>query len=187
MPTPARTSLDAIVAAAGEILEADGLPGLTMHRVADAVGVRPPSLYKRVSNRAALVRLISEAAFGELGEALEVAATSGDPTADLRAIAVAFRQFGQARPQAYGLLFGSLPDDWRPEPAVYRRSLDVLLRVVGQLTGPERRLEAARTVTAWAHGFVSMELAGAFRLGGDVDAAFAFGIDRVVAAISEPG
>jgi AcrR family transcriptional regulator len=187
MPTPARTSLDAIVLAGGEILEAEGLPGLTMHRVAEAVGVRPPSLYKRVSNRAALVRLIAEAAFDELGQALEVAATSGDPRTDLRAIAVAYRQFAHVRPQAYGLLFGPLPDDWRPDPAVYRRSLDVLLRVVGELTGPGRRLEAARTVTAWAHGFVSMELAGAFRLGGDVDEAFAFGIDRVVTAISVPG
>ena len=36
----------------------------------------------------------------------------------------------------------------------------------------------------WAHGFVSMELAGAFRLGGDVDAAFDFGIDRLTDALT---
>ena len=35
---------------------------------------------------------------------------------------------------------------------------------------PEHGLEAARTVVAWANGFVGMELAGAFRMGGDVDA-----------------
>jgi len=151
-----------------------------MHRVADAVRVRPPSLYKRVSNRAALVRLIAEAAFDDLGQALE-------PQADLHAIAVAFRAFARTQPQAYGLLFGPLPDDWRPDPAAYRRSLDVLLRVVGEVATLGRELEAARTVTAWAHGFVSMELAGAFRLGGDVDRAFAFGNERVVAAISERG
>jgi len=187
MPTPARTSLDAIVTAGRAILEAEGLPGLTMHRVADAVGVRPPSLYKRVSNRAALVRLIAEAAFDDLGQALERAATRGEPQADLHAIAVAFRAFARTQPQAYGLLFGPLPDDWRPDPAAYRRSLDVLLRVVGEAATLGRELEAARTVTAWAHGFVSMELAGAFRLGGDVDRAFAFGNERVVAAISERG
>jgi AcrR family transcriptional regulator len=187
MPTPAHTSLDAIVSAGRSILEADGLPGLTMHRVADDVGVRPPSLYKHVSSRAALIRLIAEAVFAELGEALELAAGSGDPGTDLRAIAVAFRRFAHAQPQAYGLLFGPLPDDWRPAPAAYRRSLDVLLRVVAQASAPGHELETARTVVAWAHGFVSMELAGAFRLGGDVDRAFAFGIDRVTAAISLPG
>jgi hypothetical protein len=31
-------------------------------------------------------------------------------------------------------------------------------------------------LTSWLHGFVSMELAGAFRLGGDIDAAFDFGL-----------
>jgi hypothetical protein len=32
-----------------------------------------------------------------------------------------------------------------------------------------------------------MELAGAFRLGGDVDAAFAYGVERMADAIAGPG
>lgn len=50
--------------------------------------------------------------------------------------------------------------------------------------GPEA-LEAARTLVAWAHGFVSMELAGGFRLGGDLAAAYATGIELIIAGISE--
>jgi hypothetical protein len=38
-------------------------------------------------------------------------------------------------------------------------------------------------VVAWAHGFISMELAGAFRLGGDLDRAYAFGIERLGTAL----
>ena len=34
--------------------------------------------------------------------------------------------------------------------------------------------------TAWATGFLQMELAGAFRLGGDVDEAFDYGLDRLI-------
>lgn len=41
-------------------------------------------------------------------------------------------------------------------------------------------------IVAWAHGFVSMELAGAFRLGGDVDDAFTFGIERLAVALAAP-
>ena len=51
--------------------------------------------------------------------------------------------------------------------------------------GPEHALEAARTVVAWAHGFITMELAGAFSLGGDIDRAYAFGIERLAAALTQ--
>ena len=54
------------------------------------------------------------------------------------------------------------------------------------MAGPEDGLEAARTVVAWANGFVGMELAGAFRMGGDVDAAFTYGAERIARAISAP-
>ena len=48
MPTPDKTSLDAIVLAARDLLEEDGLGGLTMQAVAHRVGVRAPPLYMRV-------------------------------------------------------------------------------------------------------------------------------------------
>jgi hypothetical protein len=35
-------------------------------------------------------------------------------------------------------------------------------------------------VTAFAHGFVSMEITGAFRLGGDVDEAYRYGVGVLV-------
>jgi hypothetical protein len=38
-------------------------------------------------------------------------------------------------------------------------------------------------IVAWAHGFITMELAGAFRLGGDVDQAWDFGLDRILTAV----
>ena len=52
-----------------------------------------------------------------------------------------------------------------------------------RLAGKDHALEAARTVVAWANGFIAMELAGAFRLGGDVNRAFDYGIDRLATAI----
>ena len=70
MPTPDRTSLDEIVRAGRRLLESAGLDGLTMQAVADSVGVRAPSLYKRVRGRAELVALIAEATAHELGDEL---------------------------------------------------------------------------------------------------------------------
>jgi hypothetical protein len=51
------------------------------------------------------------------------------------------------------------------------------------LAARDRALEAARLLTAFVHGFASMELAGAFRLGGDVDAAYRYAIDAIVVGV----
>lgn len=184
MPTPSRTSVEEIVSAARSILEAEGIDGLTMQRVAAAVGVRAPSLYKRVRGRADLVRLIANDIARELADTLDAAATSGDPRADLPGLANAFRQFARAHPQAYSLLFARLPEESRADPELNVRASEALLRTASALAGPEYALEAARTVVAWATGFISMELGGAFRLGGDVDRAFAYGIDRLTRSIA---
>jgi AcrR family transcriptional regulator len=184
LPTPARTSLDSIVEAARGILEADGLSALTMQRVAQVVGVRAPSLYKRVRSRDELVRLVVEDVASQLADQVGRAGGSGDARRDLRALAHAFRAFGQANPGAYAAIFSRLPEASRPDLATLAPANDVMVAVAASLAGPERALEGARLIVAWAHGFVSMELAGAFRLGGDIDVAFDFGIDRLTEALA---
>jgi hypothetical protein len=53
--------------------------------------------------------------------------------------------------------------------------------------GSQHALLAARTIVAWAHGFITMELTGAFRLGGDLEQAWSYGLDQVLAAIRHDG
>lgn len=183
MPTPARTSVAEIVSAGRRILEAEGLEALTMQAVANAVGVRAPSLYKRLQGRAELVRLVANDVAKELAAHLQEAARIGNPRDDLRAMAGAYRAFARAHPRAYGLLFAPLPEEWRVDAGLNARVGAAVIRPAAALAGDENGLEAARTVVAWAHGFVSMELADAFRLGAGVDAAFNYGIDRITAAI----
>jgi AcrR family transcriptional regulator len=183
VPTPARTSLESIVAAARGILEADGLAAITMQRVAEVVGVRPPSLYKRVRSRDELVRLVIEDVTAELADRVGRSVRSDDPRHDLRALAHAFRGFGHANPGAYAAIFSRLPEASRPDLTILAPANEAVVATAARLGGPEHALEGARLVVAWAHGFVSMELAGAFRLGGDIDAAFDFGIDRLTDAL----
>lgn len=186
MPTPERTSLDAIVDAGRDLLEADGVEGLTMQAVADRVGVRAPSLYKRVRNRDELIARIAEATLRELKARLDDAAdpTRGaDPGAELARLARAVRAFAHERPAGYRLIFGP-GAELRLSDAALADASGAVLRIAGELAGDEHRLDAARTITAWANGFVSMELAGAFRLGGDVDRAFEYGIARLTVALT---
>lgn len=184
MPTPSRTSLERIVSAAGTILEASGIDSLTMQAVADAVGVRAPSLYRHVHNRSDLIRQVANRALGELADTLDAAASSGDPRRDLVALAGAYRAFARSRPETYRLLFRRPPADQGIDPALNVRASEAIMRIAGELAGREHALEAARTAVAWAHGFVSMELADAFRLGGDVEAAYAYGTERLAVALA---
>jgi AcrR family transcriptional regulator len=184
MPAPARTSRQAVVTAARAILEEADLEAVTMAAVAERVGVRGPSLYKRVANRAVLIRAIAEEVATDLGRAIDRAAGSqGDPRAGLRAAVVAHRRYVRAHPNGYSLLFAHLLPESMPDTALVAAAGVPIVRRMEELVDRDRALEAARTLVAWAHGFVSMELSGAFRLGGDVDAAFAFGVDAVLRGI----
>lgn len=186
MPTPDRTSLDEIVAAGRDLLESEGLAGLSMQAVADRVGVRAPSLYKRVRSRDDLIRLIAEATLAELSDRLDAVAArepDADPLIRLTALAHAVRNFARSRPEAYRLIFSPPSEDAGASPESIARSASAVLSVAADLAGPEDALSAARTVTAWTTGFIGMELAGGFRLGGDVDQAYAYGIARIAAAL----
>jgi len=176
MPTPDRTSLEEIVQAGCDILESEGMARLTMQAVADRVGVRPPSLYKRVRSRDDLVGLIAEATVRDLGQRLAAAGTSADPRRDLAELARSFRAFAHARPASYQLIFAPNPDIARPSVDALTGAIAPVMRVAADLAGEQHVLEAARTITAWANGFISMELAGAFKLGGNIDRAYEFGI-----------
>ena len=176
MPTPDRTSLDEIVRAARELLEDSGLASLTMSAVAQRVGVRAPSLYKRVRDRDALIQLVAEATLSELAERLDRGTTVAD-------LADEFRAFGHERPAAFALVM--TPGAGTPVAGDQFRvaATTGILRVAGELAGQDHALQAARTFTAWAAGFVSMELNGAFGLGGSVDDAWSFGVETIARAM----
>ena len=177
MPTPERTSLDAIVLAASSLLEESGLAGVTMQAVAERVGVRAPSLYKRVDGRERLIQLVAEAALTEVARRTEHASTVAE-------LADTLRTFGHERPAAFQLVM--TPGTGTPVagPGYGPAASAGLVRVARELAGERDGLDAARTLTAWATGFITMELNGSFQLGGDVDTAWRFGLDRLVTAMT---
>jgi AcrR family transcriptional regulator len=172
MPTPERTTLPDIVEAGRDLLESGGQDRLTMQAVAERVGVRAPSLYKRVRDRDALLLLVAEATADELTGRL---AASGSTVAGL---ARAYRTFAHEYPEGFRLLYAV---DGASE--ALDRAAGPVLDATRALVGEAHALEAARLVVAWATGFLSMELAGAFRLGGDVDDAFEYGLERLEAGL----
>ena len=132
MPTPERTSIDAIIGAGRAILEESGPAGLTMQAVAVRVGVRAPSLYKRVTDRDALVAAVAESVVTDLAAELEQveqrSVARDTPTELLSALATAYRAFAHAHREGFALMFtasaplAALDRAAGPGPALHGRA-----------------------------------------------------------------
>jgi AcrR family transcriptional regulator len=164
-----------VVAAGRQLLEEEGLEALTMRRLAERVGIRAPSLYKHLPDKAALEAAIIATGFEEAAAAFEQAVDragggSGEGAGDaLVALAAAYRRFALEHPHLYRLMNnGPLPRAHLP-PGLVGRTAAPLLRVAGS----EAR---ARAVWAFAHGMVMLELDQRFPPDADLDAAWRAGI-----------
>jgi len=184
MAAPAKTSDDAIATAARRRFEEPGAE-FSMAAVAAAAGVRTPSLYKRFASRGALLGRVRRDAFAELGAALEAATHGATDRERLRSGAFGYRAFALAHPRLYALMFAPGEGDAATQQA-RAASAAPTIEILRRAVGPEHALAAARTLTAFLHGHVTMVQAGAFHLGGDVDAAFAYGLERLLDGLLGP-
>jgi AcrR family transcriptional regulator len=172
MAARTKTTRDKIVAAARAIIAERGEPALSLHLVAAAVGVKAPSLYKRFSDRAALVAAVRDALFHELAALLGACAAGATPREALPAMGHAFRGFAKRQGRLYPLLF--TPGD--PPSAAAVAVLAPAMATLATLLTPARVLAATRSYAAFLHGFVSLELSDSFQMAGSVDDAFAVGL-----------
>ncbi len=155
-----------IVATARALLSDEGVEALTLGRVAQSLGIKPPSLYKHFASKRHLEAALIAEGLSEQAAALEAA------EGDLRAIAAAYRAYALEHPQLYRLMTE------RPLP---RDLLDpeLELRAVGPLRRALRDPERARTVWAFAHGMVALEIAGRFPRYAELDVAWERALDAL--------
>ena len=151
-----------IVAAARELLEAEGPEGLSMRRVAERVGIRAPSIYKHLPDKQALEAALISAGLEEWAEAFE-----GDSPEELGRT---YRAYALAHPHLYRLMTERPLERDRLTPGVEERAARPMVDAVGG--DPD----AARAVWAFAHGMTILELSGRFPSGADLDAAWETGM-----------
>lgn len=183
MPSPAKTTDAQIIAAARKLVESHGADGLSMNDVAAAVGVRAPSLYGRFAHRAQILAGVKIACWRDLERELASAQSEDDPVGALVAQARAYRTFAKANPGGYALMFDAEAERTADGARASAAALAPTLPGFVALAGKDRALLAARVLTPFLHGFISMELAGAFRLGGGLDEAFEHGVTTILAGL----
>jgi AcrR family transcriptional regulator len=146
--------------------------------------VRAPSLYRRFKDRAAILEAVELSLWRKLGRALVESAPATKPRETLRAQARAFRAFAKAHPNGYSLMFDARSRHTEEATRARDAALAPALAAFAALVGRGKELAAARVLTPFLHGFVSMELGAAFRQGSGLDAAFEFGLSTILLGLA---
>ena len=156
---------EAIADVAWDLLSVEGESALTMRRIASALGVSAPSLYKHVSDRGGIIALVQERTLVEGAAAMRRAINRAESNPALGA-ALAYRRWALRHPAQYLLTTARPLLRDRLPPDVEARAADVVLRLA------DGDVARARVMWATAHGLISLELAGRFPRDADLEAAW---------------
>jgi AcrR family transcriptional regulator len=147
---------EVVLATALEIIDRDGIDGLSMRRLARALRRDPMTLYRHAPNKAALLDGVSESVLAQL----EVDAFDHDWAAQLRTVARDYRRLALAHPHVVPLLVTrplATPLGLRPHGAL--RPLEDVLTLLTRagFSGPDA-LHIYRALFGFLHGHVLDEL-----------------------------
>jgi AcrR family transcriptional regulator len=155
-----------LVRAAFAILDAEGPDALTMRRLADDLGMRAPSLYKHVQDKATLETALIEDVLFDIGDVLHAALARPGRRGVVAGVLLAYRERSLEQPNRYRLATsGRLRRDLLPE---------CLEEWAGQpfffAAGDPYRSQA---LWSFAHGMVILEIDGRYPEGSDLDRTWA--------------
>lgn len=146
------------------LLEAQGMAALSLRELAKGLEVSAAAVYRHFADKEALLGEIALTGFRELASLFDGVLTRGGcPRDRLRALGLAYVDFGMGHPHLYRLMFSSrIGEDGGSEEG--RRPYQLLEDAVAACCGaavPPGKV-AASTIAAWAmvHGFVMLRLEG---------------------------
>lgn len=163
------------------VLEEVGLDNFGVGVLAQAAGIKPPSLYKHFSGIADIEDALIVRGFTHFAEELPTVSSQSEGVASRRKTVEHFvrlyRTQALAKPQLYRLMTGRPLRRESLEPGAELAAMAGLLTLLGE---DETRHPKARTVWAWAHGLVVLEIAQRFPPQADLEASWALLVETVV-------
>jgi AcrR family transcriptional regulator len=156
---------DALIGAAQDIMETEGLPALSLRAVSRRAGVSPAAPYHHFPDKQALLDAVAERGFDALTSAMtERMDRAGDSAARLDASGIGYVAFAVANPALFGLMFSHVGQN----PAA-GRSLDLarqrayaVLQQAADAASPTAKASPEQCLRLWAlvHGIAKLVLEG---------------------------
>jgi AcrR family transcriptional regulator len=150
-----------ILDAAREAFLKDGYAGVSVRKLAEAVGCSHGNLYLHFEDKEALFDCLVEEAFVEFGASLDALSQSvrrGDPVEGMRRMGRAYVAFGLSNPSAYEFAFVLRRPGQRQQPHVpYERVRSLVQRCVDEKRFRPTDIDvASQSLWAAAHGITSL-------------------------------
>ena len=174
---------EAILDAAMELFEAQGLEGISLRRIAARVGCSYTTPYRYFTDKQAVLNALRVRSYRWIEDTLNAAVAEHDRPIDaLAALSRAYIEAALARPHAYGLLFNvgtgmdavvsqeptadedTLAKAKRAALGVCANTIDAA-RDAGQLELEIDSLSAAHMLWAGAHGAITLHLSNQLVMG----------------------
>jgi AcrR family transcriptional regulator len=152
--------------AAQEIIEAQGIAGLSAREIARRIGYSPGTIYNMFENLDDVVLHIEARVLDALDQRLNAVLQEGNAGKQVHQLALAYLAFTHEKPRLWNLLFEHHLPAGSTLPGWYRQKLELLMSRVEQAlsslfpVGREAdRQRAARVLWAGVHGITSLSTA----------------------------
>lgn len=158
MPYPAKTSRETILETALEMLEQG--QEISMRTLAERLGVKAPSLYRHFADKEALEVAMVHVGNTQLCEQIERSLGRKESRPLARAAKV-YLEFARAHPNLYTLMMDARLAALTSAGSG-KRLWNLLLRLVGEVSGNLDDTAAAVAVWSFLHGYVRLEATSLF-------------------------
>ncbi len=156
-----------------QLLEAGGEDGVSMRRVAAAVGITPMAIYHHFADRKALLNFVVDREFTKYSESLQAAPRRGAYESQILTCMDAYIDYAFAHPRIFDYVFAEPRPGARRFPEDFRARRSPTLNPVADLL--QKAMEAgylkqddvwelAMELWAHTHGYISLYRGGRFSL-----------------------
>jgi AcrR family transcriptional regulator len=161
MPYPAKTDRQAILSAAFEQVEREGLQSMSLRGLAANLGLAPNALYRYFSDRAALESAIHAETARRLHEALKRAASKRNPVDGIRSMAQTYRKFAHDHRHLCGIMVTPCTP-CAGDSAAHDELWAFVIDQVALIASPQHAKEAAVGLWTILQGAIALETAQVF-------------------------
>ncbi len=164
----------ALIAEALQLIQAQGVEGLTLRAIGDRLGVSRTALYRHFADKQALLAAVSREGFRMLRDATaEAWAAHGGGRPGFEAMAGAYVDFAATHPAHYRVMFGRFIERCERDPDLVAEATGAFTVLVEALVAQQKMgivraddpMQLARYIWAVVHGTAMLTIDG--QLDGD--------------------